>query len=52
MKNEKNLNLIATLQYQIQRYQATGNGTMCQLLTAKLRRLTDEATEKRPHVKE
>ncbi|WP_199851428.1 hypothetical protein [Parabacteroides pacaensis] len=39
MKNKKTLNLIAALQYQIQRYHATGNGVMCQLLTTKLRKL-------------
>lgn len=46
MKDEKTLNLIAMLQYQIQRYQATGNGTMCQLLNAKLRKLLSGEADK------
>ena len=33
------LNEISGLQYQIQRYQAKKNGTMCQLLYAKLQKL-------------
>lgn len=46
MKNENKLDLIAKLQYQIQRYQATGNGVMCQLLNAKLRKLMNGEEEK------
>lgn len=46
MKNEKNLDLIAKLQYQIQRYQATGNGVMCQLLNAKLSKLISGEDQK------
>lgn len=42
MKNEKNLNEIAMLRYQIQRYQSVGNGAMCQLLNAKLNKLTTQ----------
>lgn len=52
MKNEKTSRLIAMLQYQIQRYQATGNGVMCQLLNAKLRKLLNEETEKYCAIKE
>lgn len=37
--NAKELNEIAKLQYQIQRYQAAGNGSMCQHLTAMIRKL-------------
>ena len=36
---EKRTNEISMLQYQIRRYQATGNGTMCQALNAKLQKL-------------
>lgn len=36
---EKELNAIAMLQYQIQRYQAAGNGSMCQHLTTMMRKL-------------
>lgn len=36
---KKELNEIAMLQYQIKRYQANGNGTMCQQLNAKLQKL-------------
>ena len=38
--NAKELNEIAMLQYQLQRYQAAGNGSMCQHLTAMIRRLS------------
>lgn len=51
MKNEKVLNQIAMLQYQIERYRATGNGTMCQMLNARLRRLSDDTAEKDPATK-
>lgn len=36
---EKNANEIMMLQYRIKRYQAMGNGTMCQLLNGKLQKL-------------
>lgn len=34
-----NENLIAKLQYQLQRYKAMGNGATCQSLNAKIQRL-------------
>lgn len=36
-------NEIAMLQYQIKRYQATGQGAMCQQLNAKLQKLLSRA---------
>lgn len=36
---EKNLSKIAMLQYQIQRYQAAGKGSMCQHLNSMVRKL-------------
>ena len=36
---KKNANEIFMLQYQIKRYQARGNGTMCQTLNGKLQKL-------------
>lgn len=36
---EKDLNKIAMLQYQIQRYQAAGKGSMCQHLNSMVRKL-------------
>lgn len=36
---KKNGNEIFMLQYRIKRYQAMGNGTMCQLLNGKLQKL-------------
>lgn len=36
---KKDVNEILMLQYQIRRYQTVGNGTMCQSLNAKLRKL-------------
>ena len=36
---KKNANQIFMLQYQIKRYQAMGNGTMCQTLNGKLQKL-------------
>lgn len=36
---KKNANEIFMLQYQIKRYQAMGNGTMCQTLNGKLQKL-------------
>ena len=36
---KKNANEILMLQYQIQRYQAQRNGTMCQALNGKLQKL-------------
>ena len=35
----KNANEISMLQYRIKRYQAMGNGTMCQILNGKLQKL-------------
>ncbi|WP_255491686.1 hypothetical protein [Bacteroides sp. 224] len=35
-------NEIAKLQYQIKRYQAMRNGTMCQMLTNKLQKLLEK----------
>ena len=36
---KKNANEIFMLQYQIKRYHAMGNGTMCQTLNGKLQKL-------------
>jgi len=36
---KKNVNEIFMLQYRIKRYQAMGNGTMCQTLNGKLQKL-------------
>ena len=36
---KKNANEIFMLKYQIKRYQAMGNGTMCQTLNGKLQKL-------------
>lgn len=36
---KKNENEILMLQYRIKRYQAMGNGTMCQTLNGKLQKL-------------
>ena len=36
---KKNANEILMLQYRIKRYQAMGNGTMCQTLNGKLQKL-------------
>ena len=36
---EKNVNEILMLRYQIKRYQAMRNGTMCQVLNSKLQKL-------------
>ena len=36
---KKNANEIFMLQYHIKRYQAMGNGTMCQALNGKLQKL-------------
>ncbi|WP_300703908.1 hypothetical protein [Bacteroides sp.] len=36
---KKNENEIMMLQYRIKRYQAMGNGTMCQTLNGKLQKL-------------
>ncbi len=35
----KNVNEIMMLQYRIKRYQAMGNGAMCQVLNGKLQKL-------------
>lgn len=43
---KKNANEILMLQYQIKRYQAMGNGTMCQTLNGKLQKLL----AKQPHL--
>lgn len=40
--NEKDLRTLAMLRYQADRYQAMGNGSMCQQLNAKIRRLLGE----------
>ena len=45
MKKEKGFNEISMLQYQILRYQAAGNGSMCQSLNAKVRKLMSEANQ-------
>lgn len=42
MNMKKNEKEIFMLQYRIQRYQAMGNGTMCQILTGKLKKLLAE----------
>lgn len=43
MKKEKELNVIDMLKYQLLRYQAIGNGAMCQALNTKIRRLMLES---------
>lgn len=43
---KKNATEILMLQYQIKRYQAMGNGTMCQTLNGKLQKLLAQ----QPHV--
>ena len=42
MNMKKNEKEIFMLQYRIQRYQAMGNGAMCQALTGKLKKLLAE----------
>lgn len=42
MKKESNLNAIAMLRYQLQRYRTMGNGTMCQLLNLKIQKMLEE----------
>lgn len=41
-ENEKSLRALAMLRYQADRYQAVGNGSMCQRVNAEIRRLLDE----------
>lgn len=41
-ENEKSLRTLAMLRYQADRYQAVGNGSMCQRVNAEIRRLMDE----------
>ena len=43
---KKNANEIFMLQYRIKRYQAMGNGTMCQALNGRLQKLLG----KQPHL--
>ena len=38
--NKNNENLIAKLQYQLQRYKAMGNGAICQSLNNRIQRLS------------
>lgn len=40
--NEKSLRALAMLRYQADRYQAMGNGSMCQQVNAEIRRLLGE----------
>lgn len=40
--NEKSQRALAMLRYQADRYQAMGNGSMCQQVNAKIRRLMGE----------
>lgn len=40
--NDKNQRTLAMLRYQADRYQAIGNGSMCQRLNAEIRRLMGE----------
>ena len=40
--NEKSLRALAMLRYQADRYQAMGNGSMCQRVNAEIRRLLGE----------
>lgn len=37
--NKNNENLIAKLQYQLQRYKIMGNGAICQTLNSKIQKL-------------
>lgn len=41
-ENEKSVRALAMLRYQADRYQAVGNGSMCQRVNAEIRRLLDE----------
>jgi len=41
-RNEENLKDLAMLRYQANRYQAVGNGSMCQRINAQIRRLSNE----------
>lgn len=41
-ENDKNLRTLAMLRYQAARYQAVGNGSMCQRINAEIRRLMGE----------
>ncbi|MEG1659124.1 MAG: hypothetical protein RR304_00915 [Bacteroides sp.] len=43
MKKNENVKIMM-LQYRIKRYQAMGNGTMCQALNGKLQKLLSEQT--------
>ncbi len=38
-KNDKVMQALAMLRYQLERYQTMKNGLMCQMLNAKIRRL-------------
>ena len=42
---KKNANEIFMLQYRIKRYQAMGNGTMCQTLNGKLQKLLSKQAD-------
>lgn len=41
-KNEEGLRTLAMLRYQANRYQNVGNGSMCQQVNTKIRRLMSE----------
>ncbi|MEG1749329.1 MAG: hypothetical protein RRZ65_06405 [Tannerellaceae bacterium] len=41
-ENEKSIRALAMLRYQADRYQAVGNGAMCQRVNAEIRRLLNE----------
>lgn len=42
LENEKSLRTLAMLRYQADRYQAMGNGSMCQRVNAEIRRLMNQ----------
>ncbi len=42
VENEKSLRTLAMLRYQADRYQAMGNGSMCQRVNAEIRRLMEK----------
>ena len=45
MNVDKNVRELAKLRYQAERYQAMGNGSMCQRLNAEIRRLKNAISQ-------
>lgn len=42
VENDKSMRTLAMLRYQADRYQAMGNGSMCQRVNAEIRRLMEK----------